>query len=178
MTKNINSKNKGSGFERKIANLLSTRFESKLGIKNGFRRNADSGAFFGSSNKQRMQTYSLDYALFGDIVCPRNFRFSIECKHYKTPPTFKSLISQSVTQWDTWLKQAEQDAVSSNKCMSLIVKYNNVDPIIFLQQEISGIIHNTYQQYHIHLLADWLALDDLHFFETDDAIDITHTSIV
>ena len=86
-----NGKNKGSSFERKIANLLSDRFESKLGIKNGFRRNPDSGSFFGGSNKQRTQSYSLDYALFGDLICPRNFRFSIECKHYKTPPTLKAL---------------------------------------------------------------------------------------
>lgn len=162
-----NGKNKGSSFERKIANLLSDRFESKLGIKNGFRRNPDSGSFFGGSNKQRTQSYSLDYALFGDLICPRNFRFSIECKHYKTPPTFKSIVEQSVTQWDTWLKQAEQDATSSGKFMSLIVKYNNVDPIVFLHRDILGIPHNTYQQYHIHLLTDWLALEDLHFFDPD-----------
>ena len=122
----INGKQKGSKFEREIANLLSERFESILGIKNGFRKTADSGSFFGGTNQLRTKTYNLDYAVFGDIICPRNFRFSIECKHYKKPPTFKAIISQKVTDWDSWLKQAEQDATSSNKLMSLLVKYNNI----------------------------------------------------
>jgi hypothetical protein len=161
----INSKDKGSSFERKIANILSERFEPMLQIKNSFRRNQDSGSFFGGTNQQRTQSYSLDYAVFGDIICPRSFRFSVECKHYKTPPTFKSVVSQSVTQWDSWLRQAEQDAASSSKQMSLIVKYNNVDSIIFLHSELPNIKHTTYQQYHIHLLSDWLSSDDQYFFD-------------
>jgi hypothetical protein len=99
-------------------------------------------------------------------VCPKTFKFSIECKHYKSPPTFKAVVNQSVAQWDKWLQQAEQDAASSNRQMSLIVKYNNVDEIVFLSSPISGK-HSIYLNYSIHLLSDWLALPDNYFFIND-----------
>jgi hypothetical protein len=35
MTKRVNGKQKGNGFERKIANLLSERFAEILGIEQG-----------------------------------------------------------------------------------------------------------------------------------------------
>jgi hypothetical protein len=161
----VNGKSKGSSFERKIANNLSARFEDKLGVKNGFRRNPDSGSFFGGSNKARTESYSLDYAIFGDLICPKSFTYSIECKHYKTPPSFKSVISHSVTQWDTWLAQAEQDAVSSNRSMSLIIKYNNVDEIVFLKEPVlQDIVAARYKDYYIYQLSDWLSMPDGHFF--------------
>jgi hypothetical protein len=161
--KRLNSKNKGSNFERQTSKLLSNRFEKLLGIKNSFRKLQDSGSFFGGSNKQRIETYNLDYAVFGDIICPKNFKFSIECKHYKTPPTFKSIINQNVTQWDKWLQQALQDSNSSSKEMCLIVKYNNVDEIVFLTHSPLEK-YTMYKNYYIVLLEDWLSLQDTYFF--------------
>lgn len=161
----VNGKAKGSNFERKIANLLSERFESRLGKKNGFRRNPDSGSFFGGSNAMRTESYDLDYAVFGDLICPRSFRYSVECKHYKTPPSFKGVVSHTVTQWDQWLEQAERDATSSNRQMSLIIKYNNVDEIVFLKAPVEGCFYSLYRGYHLHLLGDWLKLPDDHFFD-------------
>lgn len=160
----VNGKAKGSSFERKIANLLSDRFEQKLGQKNGFRRNPDSGSFFGGSNSQRTESYNLDYAVFGDLICPRSFRYSVECKHYKSPPSFKSVIAHNVSQWDQWLEQAEKDAASSSRKMSLIIKYNNVDEIIFLKDPVPDFHHGRYKNYFLHLLEDWLKLPDDHFF--------------
>ena len=66
----VNGKQKGNGFERKIANLLSETFEPYLGISNGFRRNPDSGSFWGGSNLHRTLTHDTDYAVFGDLICP------------------------------------------------------------------------------------------------------------
>lgn len=160
----VNGKNKGNTFERKIANTLSARFESHTGKKNAFRRNPDSGSFFGGSNKQRTEDYDLDYALFGDLICPRNFRYSIECKHYKKPPSWQSLMIHSITQWDQWLSQAEQDATASNREMALVIKYNNVDTIVLLHKPIDNLHHNRYKQYFIHLFDQWLAQEDEHFF--------------
>lgn len=163
----VNGKQKGNGFERKIANLLSETFKDHLGITNGFRRNPDSGSFWGASNVQRTNTHSLDYAIFGDLICPRNFKFSVECKHYKTAPSLQAIINQSVKQWDTWLEQAEQDSKSANKELTLIVKYNNVDEIIFLNNTLHGkdtIIK--YRQYHIYKLKDFLSYTpDFYFSE-------------
>lgn len=160
----VNGKNKGSVFERKIANMLSERFEQRLGKKNGFRRNPDSGSFFGGNNAVRTESYDLDYAVFGDLICPRSFAYSVECKHYKTPPSFKSVVSHSVKQWDGWLEQAERDAASSSRRMSLIIKYNNVDEIVFLREPIPGMHHTKYRDYFVHLLEDWLKLPDDAFF--------------
>lgn len=161
----VNGKSKGNSFERKMANVLSERFEAHLGNKNGFRRNPDSGSFFGGSNAMRTESYNLDYAVFGDLICPRTFRYSIECKHYKSPPSFQSVITHKVSQWDKWLEQAEKDAASSSKNMSLIVKYNNVDEIVFLKSPIPDALHSLYRQYYLHTLSDWLKLPDDDFFD-------------
>ena len=113
----VNGKQKGNGFERKIANLLSETFEPYLGISNGFRRNPDSGSFWGGSNLHRTLTHDTNYAVFGDLICPKNFKYSIECKHYKTAPSLQAIINQSVKQWDTWLEQAEQDRITVFPCL-------------------------------------------------------------
>jgi len=174
----VNGKSKGSAFERKIANRLSARFEVSLGIKNSFRRNPDSGSFFGGGNKSRTESYSLDYAIFGDLICPRNFTYSVECKHYKSPPSFQSVLNHTVTQWDGWLAQAEQDAASSNKQMVLIIKYNNVDIMVFLKTPISGKYHNRYKDFYIHLLDDWLAQSDDHFLSSKLTADTTEHNAI
>jgi len=174
----VNGKAKGSNFERKIANTLSARFESALGVKNGFRRNPDSGSFFGGSNKARTESYSLDYAVFGDLICPRNFTYSVECKHYKTAPSFQSVLNHTVTQWDQWLAQAEQDAASSKRAMSLVIKYNNVDIMVFLKQAIPGKYHNRYKDFYIHLLDDWLAQPDDHFLSSKLTADTTEHNAI
>jgi hypothetical protein len=161
----VNGKNKGSTFERKIANLLSARFASALGKNNAFRRNPDSGSFFGGSNKIRTESYDLDFAIFGDLICPRSFAFSIECKHYKTPPSMQSWMNHTVKQWDSWLAQAKQDAEVSNRRMALIAKYNNVDAMVFLEQPIASTYHNRYQNYYIHTLDQWLEQEDSQFFQ-------------
>ena len=164
----INGKAKGNGFERKIANLLSETFKDYLGISNGFRRNPDSGSYFGGSNIDRTLTHSLDYAIFGDLICPRNFKYSIECKHYKTAPSLQALINQSVKQWDTWLEQAEQDSKASNKEFSLIVKYNNVDELIFLKNTLTGFKSSIqYKQYHIYKLIEFLSFQANFYFSQD-----------
>lgn len=162
----VNGKAKGNGFERRIANQLSARFAEHLGITQGFRRNPDSGSFFGGSNTQRTQTHSMDYAVFGDLICPKNFKFSVECKHYKTAPGFAAILEQDVKQWNTWLAQAQQDAENSNKLMALIVKYNNVKEIVFTDQIIHGSLTPclTYKNYFIYKLTDFLSLDDQFFF--------------
>lgn len=164
-----NGKAKGSSFERKIANILSERFEKHLGKKNGFRRNPDSGSFFGGSNAMRTESYNLDYAIFGDLICPRTFVYSIECKHYKSPPSLKSMLNHNVTQWDHWLDQAERDAKSSDRKLCLIVKYNNVDEMVFLNHNIPSYACR-YKDYNIYRLDDWLGLPDGSFFNSPTSV--------
>lgn len=171
-TGKVNGKNKGNTFERKIANLLSERFKDLLGITSGFRRNADSGSFFGGSNKSRITRYDLDHAAFGDLICPDNFKFSVECKHYKSPPSFQSIVNKEVPQWDTWIKQVEQDSTNANKLPLLIIKYNNVPEFVFVKDklEIDEILQ--YKGYYSYSLSEVMKLSNEIFFSTS----LTHIS--
>jgi len=164
MAKKVNGKQKGNTFERDIANRLSARFATITGVEKAFRRNADSGSFFGGKNQQRIEQYDTDYALFGDLICPRNFMFSVECKNYKTPPTFNALIKQDIAEWDKWIVQAEQDAKNSNKKMMLIIKYNRTLPFVILGEKTSASLAGVYKNYFIYSLDDILLLPDEFFF--------------
>ena len=107
----------------------------------------------------------MDYAIFGDLICPRNFRYSIECKHYKSAPTFQSIVELTVKQWDEWLGQAKQDSINSGKSLALIVKYNNVPEIVFLEANLTDLTPSLkYQGYNVYKLQDFLGLTDSHFF--------------
>lgn len=161
----INSKNKGSTFERKIANILSEKFMERTGIKTSFRRNIDSGSYFGGKNQSRVDTHDLSKAVFGDLVAPDNFRFSIECKHYKEPPSFAMLVKQDWKVLDKWLEQATQDSANSGKEFAIIIKYNNVDEIVVLPSlfgDLTALIN--YKGHVIVSLRDYLAQTDGHFF--------------
>ena len=161
----VNGKSKGSTFERKIANLLSARFESVTGIKQSFRRNTDSGSYFGGTNQKRVVTHDLDHANFGDLICPNNFNYSIECKFYKSGPTFASIVKGKVTQWDDWLAQATQDASNSQKDMMLIIKYNGIDEIVFVNQIVPTLrLVITYKNTYGYLLDDYITQSDDKFF--------------
>lgn len=162
----VNGKNKGGTFERKIANMLSARFELVTGLKQSFRRNADSGAFFGGSNKKRTATHDLDTANFGDLICPKSFKFSIECKFYKTGPTFSALVKGKLPQWDTWIKQATQDATESKKQMMLIIKYNNVDEVVALNFTLPNQQpFMIYENVFLYRLSDVLLQPDEFFLD-------------
>lgn len=164
-TTKINGKGKGNSFERKIANMLSDRFSKILGIEKGFRRNPDSGSFFGGSNHDRTEKYDTQFAVFGDLICPRNFNFSIECKHYKSAPSFQSFVNKDIKQWDVWLSQAGQDSAKSSKKMLLIIKYNNVDELVFVNNEYSELnIVFQYKGKTVYKLTEFLELKDECFF--------------
>lgn len=164
MTKPVNGKQKGNSFERKIANTFSEKFQSILGIEKGFRRNPDSGSFFGGKNESRTDTYGTEFAIFGDLICPKSFLYSIECKHYKTAPSFQSLVNADIKQWDQWILQAEQDSQKSNKKMLLIVKYNSVDEIVFVNDPEIIPLCFTYKDKFIYKLSDFMTLNDSKFF--------------
>ena len=167
MATKTNGKNKGSAFERKIANQLSKRFQLTTGLISAFRRNIDSGSFFGGSNQKRTVTHDLDHAVFGDLVCPKTFKFSIECKHYKSAPSFQSMVNHKVSQWDGWIKQAMQDAEQAKKQMALIIKYNNVDEIVVVQSQLPiNARYIKYQDFLIYLLEDFLKCSDDFYFSS------------
>lgn len=162
----MTAKSKGNTFERKISKLLSDRFKALTGLDQSFRRNIDSGSFFGGSNQRRKITHDLDNACFGDIMCPVGFKFSLECKHYKTPPGLGVIVASKSKQWDGWLEQAEQDSENSGKRLMVIIKYNNIEEFVFLKESIDIDSIFNYGVYKAYRLSDLLNLPDDFFFES------------
>lgn len=132
----VNGKQKGNRFERDVANTLSDRFKSHTGIDQAFRRNPDSGSFFGGKNLARAETHDTEWAIYGDLICPRKFKFAVECKNYKTAPILNAILTEKVSDWDSWIAQAKQDATASGKEMLLIIKYNRTSVLAFTNPNV------------------------------------------
>ena len=162
----VNGKQKGNRFERDIANMFSERFSAYTGIESGFRRNPDSGSFFGGKNVARSETHDTDWAVYGDLICPRNFNFTVECKHYKTPPTLNDILKQEVTEWDTWIAQARQDAKACDKKMLIVIKYNRTQTLTITEKDTikSTVPAINYKDLEIHTLEEVLQESDPFFF--------------
>lgn len=160
----VNGKAKGSAFERALANTLSKRFAEATGLTNSFRRNVDSGSFFGGTNARRIATHDTESACFGDIQTPRNFRFNIECKAYATPPSLGQLAKGSCPILDKWLAQAEADASNAGKVPALIIKWNHTPVLVLIPQGFDVEPFMMYQGRMVLTLDAWLALPETHFF--------------
>lgn len=163
----VNSKSKGNAFERKIANLLSDRFAEYTGLKSSFRRAIDSGSFFGRGNQSRIETHGTEHANFGDIMAPNGFRYNIECKHYKSPPSFNAIIKQDWKQLDEWLAQAKQDSSNAGKDWLVIVKFNNIDEFAVVEGAHAMAVM-IYRGNSIIPLKTFLEQDDAVFFSLPD----------
>lgn len=95
-------KQKGSAFEREIAQFLTDLFESP------FCRVPNSGAFIGGKNSQRKQALSEGQvrSFKGDIIPGPGFEFmNIECKSYKSFAFHQLFNSSECKQLNTWIDQ-------------------------------------------------------------------------
>jgi len=90
----VNSKRKGSNFERKIAKVLNERFGTKE-----FSRTPGSGAF--ATTHRNLPEH---LRIQGDLITPVTFPFVVECKNgydvqlddlFKRKSDFKAFISQA-----------------------------------------------------------------------------------
>ncbi len=159
----VNSKQKGNAFERKTANTLSARFKDFLGVEKGFIRHSDSGAYFGGKNSSRTETHLAEIQTFGDILCPKHFRWTIEAKNYKDPLTLNAILTQQSKQLDDWIAQAEQDANHANRHALLVIKFNQCEPFVLLT-EIYPEIKFLYKNYRAYRFDYFLSFPDNHYF--------------
>jgi len=134
------SKAKGSEFERKIAGIMNKAFIEHTGLDKAFIRNIHSGAWYGGKNAHRAEGVGDKDLNTGDITTPLDFIYTIECKHYKSPPAFKGFIDGKVSQWDTWIDQTEQDSATSGRSSMLIIKYNLVSEIAMIRKDDSALL--------------------------------------
>lgn len=121
-------KAKGNSFELTIAKKLSVAFPP---LK--FIRTPNSGARVGGINYETIGKLFGEDALkvfVGDVV-PVNekesqvvWKHSLECKFYKTPDVFTSLVSGTANIFK-WMQESVVDAAKINKNPLLIFKWNN-----------------------------------------------------
>ena len=117
--KRVNSKKKGNRYELQIANELTSLFDDT------FRRNPNSGAFFGGGNwntKNKKVDKDIVSDMAGDIITPRWFPFSIECKNYDDTPKLHKLYTGTDKKFNEWVAQAKADALKSEKQWILFFK--------------------------------------------------------
>ena len=122
--KRINSRSKGSAFERKICNLLNSTFETKE-----FCRTPGSGAF--------ASTHKLPEHLkiHGDLITPEKFKFTIECKKGYNKENLSSLFSSN-SKLIGFINQANKDSISTNKPFMIIWQQDRSEILCILNKHI------------------------------------------
>ena len=108
--KKVNSRAKGSTFERQIAKLLNNRFNTTE-----FSRTPGSGAF--------ATTHTLpDYLkIYGDLITPIKFKYCIECKKGYNKENLYSLYNYSSDTWK-FIDQCQKDSDKCDKIPMVIFK--------------------------------------------------------
>jgi hypothetical protein len=154
--KRINSKRKGNSNELLIATLLSKRFGK------AFKRVPMSGGW-GTTNENTDVRQDAKEILSGDIICPPDFRFSIEVKSRKEF-NFWDLLNKEDTEIDEWIKQAEREAKTSKKKFLLIVRINNKKPFAILKSDYFTS-YVSYKDYTMIRLDYLLEMPDTFFFK-------------
>ena len=154
----INSKQKGKSWERALCKILKERFPGR-----DFSRVPTSGAFFGKTNKEKrsLAEDNVKEVLSGDIICPSDFRFSIECKSYANI-SFWDLFNES-SDLHSWMKQCSEDAAFVNKDPLLVVKINNHKPFVAIKLEYDGYVFE-HRGFFFYNLEDLLTKFDDGFF--------------
>ena len=160
--KRKNSKNKGKRGELALVKLFNKRFSTQ-----------EFSRVVGSGNRWSHVAYAKnDY--IGDIVCPDNFRFSVECKFgYPDIELYKALDGGD-KQLDGFLQQAKDDALRTNKSPLLCWKKDRRPflAFVFMRQSLEDQfdIRLHYREWVVTTLSSLLALPDSFFFSTNDPI--------
>ena len=122
--KKLNSRTKGNTFERKVCDILNTRFSTK-----DFMRSPGSGAF---ATSHRLPAH---LKFYGDLLTPQNFNFTIECKKGYNKEGIDSLLVSKSELWK-FLEQAETDAQKANKRPLLIWQQDRSEILVFFEEDL------------------------------------------
>lgn len=154
--KKVNSRAKGSTFERQIAKILNERFNTSE-----FSRTPGSGAF--------ATTHSLPdhLKIYGDLITPQNFKFCIECKKGYNDESIYSLYNYSSNFWG-FIDQCQKDADKCGKFPMLIFKQDRQKTLAVISSNISILNTNKYIEIHkdniyykIYLFDELLKEEDI-----------------
>ena len=156
--KRVNSRAKGSTFERTIAKTLNDRFNTSE-----FSRSPGSDAF------ATTHTLPEHLKIYGDLITPEKFKYCIECKKGYNKESLYSLYNYSSEFWG-FLNQCEKD---SEKCcrIPLVIFKQDRHPILAIIPSYNKPKSNlkyieiakgpeNLAQYRIYMFEDLLACDD------------------
>tara|TARA_R110002124_G_C8733634_1_gene496835 strand:+ start:184 stop:711 length:528 start_codon:yes stop_codon:yes gene_type:complete len=138
--KRVNSKAKGSTFERNIAKILNDRFNTSE-----FSRSPGSGAF------ATTHTLPEHLKIYGDLITPQNFKYCIECKKGYNNLNLYSLYNNS-SEWWGFLEQCQKDSDKCGKIPMVIFKQDRQPTLCIIPEHISPI--KELQYIEIHKIVD------------------------
>ena len=146
-------KQKGSSFEREVAQFLSSLYNES------FIRAPGSGAYVGGKNQQRMEFLHEGQirSFKGDIVPGQSFtKFNAECKSYADFP-FHLVLTGDCKQLNTWLDQMMAVA-EPNDLNILFMKFNRKGKYVAVQSKLTWVTDN-FIYYTSKNLNDWLIIE-------------------
>ena len=124
-SKKINSRQKGQRFERKVAGMLNTKFDTSQ-----FMRTPGSGAF-ATTHKSLPQHLQLQ----GDLITPQWFAYTIELKSGYDTQDLPKLLSPNCELYE-WVLQCKSDALAANRKPLLIVQHDRREAYCLLDTTI------------------------------------------
>jgi len=157
--KRVNSRAKGSSFERSVAKILNDRFNTTE-----FSRTPGSGAF------ATTHTLPDHLKIYGDLITPLNFKYCIECKKGYNKENLYSLYNYSSDFWK-FVDQCEKDSEKCHKIPMVIFKQDRqktlaIVPYNILYKSNNYIeIHKEEKTYRVYLFDD--ILKELDYFWLD-----------
>ena len=163
-------KQKGSSFEREVAQFLSSLYNES------FIRAPGSGAYVGGKNQQRMEFLHEGQirSFKGDIVPGQSFtKFNAECKSYADFP-FHLVLTGDCKQLNTWLDQMMAVA-EPNDLNILFMKFNRKGKYVAVQSKLTWVTDN-FIYYTSKNLNDWLIIEFDHFFKHNKDLVKTYSS--
>ena len=157
--KKVNSRAKGSTFERQIAKLLNNRFNTTE-----FSRTPGSGAV--------ATTHTLpDYLkIYGDLITPIKFKYCIECKKGYNKENLYSLYNYSSDTWK-FIDQCQKDSDKCDKIPMVIFKQDRHPTLAIVPSNIPYQATNfieIYKEgkvYRVYLFDDLLKEADSYWLE-------------
>jgi len=151
-------KQKGSSFEREVAQYLSKIYGES------FIRAPGSGAYVGGKNQKRTEFLHEGQirSFKGDIVPGQSFKmFNAECKSYADFP-FHLVLAGDCKQLNSWLDQlmavAETDDVNI-----LFMKFNRKGKFVCVQSKLTWVT-DQFLYYTSEKYGDWLMIEFDHFW--------------
>ena len=152
--KKVNSRAKGSTFERQIAKILNDRLNTTE-----FSRTPGSGAF------ATTHTLPDHLKIYGDLITPQNFKYCLECKKGYNNQNLYSLYNHSSDFWK-FIEQCQKDSEKCGKIPMVIFKQDRQPTLAIIPSHVVVEsnnyieIHKESQYYRIYMFDDLLQEND------------------